>query len=118
MVFFIVMQKDTYKSTGCFDLTCSGFVQTNKGVGLGGAIGPISSFHQQYELNYGIYLVIKRICLFYMKIFIFILLFTFFSSAEIHVLNYTSNNKQKRACTHTHKLYRIILTLICWFHLG
>ncbi|GAU31344.1 hypothetical protein TSUD_315540, partial [Trifolium subterraneum] len=48
--------KDTYKSTGCFDLTCSGFVQTNKAVGLGGAIGPISSFHQQYELNYGIYL--------------------------------------------------------------
>jgi hypothetical protein len=54
------MQKDTYKSTGCFDLTCSGFVQTNKGVGLGGVIGPISSYHhQQYELNYGIYLVIK-----------------------------------------------------------
>ncbi|WJX41530.1 hypothetical protein P8452_28871 [Trifolium repens] len=53
---FIYWTKDTYKSTGCFDLTCSGFVQTNKGVGLGGAIGPISSFHQQYELNYGIYL--------------------------------------------------------------
>ncbi|CAJ2643837.1 unnamed protein product [Trifolium pratense] len=47
--------KDTYKSTGCFDLTCSGFVQTNKAVGLGGALGPISSYRQQYELNYGIY---------------------------------------------------------------
>ncbi|KAK2445760.1 hypothetical protein QL285_016654 [Trifolium repens] len=54
---FIYWTKDTYKSTGCFDLTCSGFVQTNKGVGLGGVIGPISSYHhQQYELNYGIYL--------------------------------------------------------------
>jgi hypothetical protein len=53
------MQKDTYKSTGCFDLTCSGFVQTNKGVGLGGVIGPISTpLGQQYELNFGIYLVI------------------------------------------------------------
>jgi hypothetical protein len=53
------MQKDTYKSTGCFDLTCSGFVQTNKNVGLGGTIGPISTpLGQQYELNFGIYLVI------------------------------------------------------------
>ncbi|MCH87384.1 carboxyl-terminal peptidase [Trifolium medium] len=43
-------------STGCFDLTCHGFVQTNKNIVLGGTIGPISiPFHQQYELNYGIF---------------------------------------------------------------
>ncbi|WJX41532.1 hypothetical protein P8452_28872 [Trifolium repens] len=54
---FIYWTKDTYKSTGCFDLTCSGFVQTNKNVGLGGTIGPISTpLGQQYELNFGIYL--------------------------------------------------------------
>ncbi|XP_045802204.1 uncharacterized protein LOC123895758 [Trifolium pratense] len=54
---FIYWTKDTYKSTGCFDLTCSGFVQTNKAVGLGGALGPISTpLGQQYEINFGIFL--------------------------------------------------------------
>lgn len=53
------MQTDSYKSTGCFDLTCSGFVQTSNKVALGGGINPISSDSgTQYELNIGIYLVI------------------------------------------------------------
>jgi hypothetical protein len=70
------MQKDTYKSTGCFDLTCSGFVQTNKNVGLGGTIGPISTpLGQQYELNFGIYLVIISYVYLYDFFFILILLF-------------------------------------------
>jgi hypothetical protein len=45
-------------------------------------------------------LVIKRICLFYMKIFIFILLFTFFSGAEIQVLTLVITNRS--ACAHIH----------------
>jgi len=54
-----VVQKDTYKSTGCFDLTCKGFVQTNKGIALGATLGPVSSPHQQqYEINVGIFQVI------------------------------------------------------------
>ncbi|CAL5204835.1 unnamed protein product [Lathyrus oleraceus] len=54
---FVYWTKDTYRTTGCFDLTCSGFVQTNKNIMLGGAIGPISYYGQpQYELNYGIFM--------------------------------------------------------------
>ncbi|KAL5080277.1 hypothetical protein RYX36_008698 [Vicia faba] len=55
--FFTYWTKDSYKSTGCFDLTCSGFVQTNSEVALGAAILPISSENgDQFELNVGIYL--------------------------------------------------------------
>jgi len=54
-----VVQKDTYKSTGCFDLTCKGFVHTNKDVALGAILAPISiPFGQQYEINVGIFQVI------------------------------------------------------------
>ncbi|KEH35868.1 putative neprosin [Medicago truncatula] len=53
---FTYWTKDTYKSTGCFDLTCHGFVQTNKGIALGATLGPVSSPHQQqYEINVGIF---------------------------------------------------------------
>ena len=61
MIFYllIMVQKDTYKSTGCFDLTCKGFVQTNKNVALGAILAPISTpFGQQYEINVGIFQVI------------------------------------------------------------
>ncbi|KAK8698566.1 hypothetical protein V6N13_114678 [Hibiscus sabdariffa] len=48
--------KDSYKSTGCFDLTCSGFVQTNPNVALGATIVPVSSeFGQQYHVTLGMY---------------------------------------------------------------
>jgi len=33
---------DGYKTTGCFDLTCAGFVQISKNIGLGGVINPVS----------------------------------------------------------------------------
>ncbi|XP_004501481.3 protein neprosin-like [Cicer arietinum] len=53
---FVYWTKDSYNSTGCFDLTCQGFVQTNKDIVLGGTLGPISSpFKQQYEFNVGIF---------------------------------------------------------------
>ncbi|XP_003603111.3 uncharacterized protein [Medicago truncatula] len=54
--FFVYWTKDTYKSTGCFDLTCKGFVQTNKDIALGATLGPVSvPSHQQYEINVGIF---------------------------------------------------------------
>ncbi|KAK8568560.1 hypothetical protein V6N13_106486 [Hibiscus sabdariffa] len=54
---FAYWTKDSYKSTGCFDLTCSGFVQTNPQVALGAPIEPVSSeFGQQYHVTLGIYM--------------------------------------------------------------
>ncbi|XP_048133974.1 uncharacterized protein LOC115756789 [Rhodamnia argentea] len=43
-------------ATGCFDLTCSGFVQTNHEVALGSALSPISSEWAQYQISVGIFL--------------------------------------------------------------
>ncbi|MBA0636179.1 hypothetical protein Godav_025851, partial [Gossypium davidsonii] len=49
--------KDSYKTTGCFDVTCSGFVQTSSQYLLGGSIEPVSTeFGQQYDLTVGIYM--------------------------------------------------------------
>ncbi|KDP34131.1 hypothetical protein JCGZ_07702 [Jatropha curcas] len=39
---FVYWTVDAYKTTGCFDLTCPGFVQTSNEVALGAAIYPIS----------------------------------------------------------------------------
>ncbi|XP_062021427.1 protein neprosin-like [Rosa rugosa] len=45
----------SYKSTGCFDLTCSGFVQTNKDIALGIPLGPVSSEGgPQYQTTFSI----------------------------------------------------------------
>ncbi|CAK9317383.1 unnamed protein product [Citrullus colocynthis] len=47
---------DSYKSTGCFDLTCSGFVQTNPSVALGAVIDPVSyTGGQQFIISIGIF---------------------------------------------------------------
>jgi len=52
-----MVQKDSYRSSGCFDHTCSGFVQTGQ-IALGATIGPISSkMGQQYDINVGMFLV-------------------------------------------------------------
>jgi len=37
-----ILQADASKKTGCFDLTCPGFVQTSNEIALGAAINPIS----------------------------------------------------------------------------
>ncbi|KAL2346523.1 hypothetical protein Fmac_000523 [Flemingia macrophylla] len=56
LILCMQLQRDSYRSTGCFDLTCSGFIQTGQVV-LGGSIGPISSpLGPQYEINVGIFL--------------------------------------------------------------
>eukprot|EP00850_Spirogloea_muscicola_P016626 SM000136S00172 [mRNA] locus=s136:140986:143087:- [translate_table: standard] len=39
---FIYWTRDAYKSTGCYNLDCSGFVQTNGNVYLGGTVTPVS----------------------------------------------------------------------------
>ncbi|TXG46641.1 hypothetical protein EZV62_027863 [Acer yangbiense] len=36
------IQKDSYKTTGCFDITCAGFVQTNPVLALGIGLHPVS----------------------------------------------------------------------------
>ncbi|XP_057440236.1 uncharacterized protein LOC130732142 [Lotus japonicus] len=53
--FFAHWTTDSYKSTGCFDVVCPGFVQVGQVV-LGGAITPISySYHTQKEIPVGMY---------------------------------------------------------------
>ncbi|KAH9713153.1 NEP-interacting protein 1 [Citrus sinensis] len=39
---FIYWTSDGYQSTGCYNLDCPGFVQTNKNIALGGSIEPVS----------------------------------------------------------------------------
>ncbi|KAK7847503.1 protein neprosin [Quercus suber] len=41
------------QTTGCYNLLCSGFVQTNNQIGLGGTLVPLSDYAgSQYELNF------------------------------------------------------------------
>lgn len=43
--FFVYWTNDAYQTTGCYNLLCSGFVQTNSRVAIGAAISPISVFN-------------------------------------------------------------------------
>ncbi|XP_044464847.1 uncharacterized protein LOC123195256 [Mangifera indica] len=53
--FFAYWTADGYGKTGCFDLTCTGFVQTSSQVALGSAIDPISStLGPQYQITVGL----------------------------------------------------------------
>jgi hypothetical protein len=55
--FFIYWTADDYGSTGCYNLSCSAFVQTNKNWALGGALSPWSvSGGPQYEIDFAYYL--------------------------------------------------------------
>ncbi|KAG7019804.1 hypothetical protein SDJN02_18767 [Cucurbita argyrosperma subsp. argyrosperma] len=42
--FFTYWTTDAYQATGCYNLLCSGFVQTNNRIAIGAAISPISSY--------------------------------------------------------------------------
>ncbi|KAI3915306.1 hypothetical protein MKX01_035565 [Papaver californicum] len=56
--FFVYWIVDGSHKTGCFDLICTGFVQTNHEVALGSPIEPVSSeFGPQYEIAIFIFLV-------------------------------------------------------------
>jgi hypothetical protein len=56
-VLFIYWTADDYQKTGCYNLTCSAFVQTSNAYALGGVLSPWStSGGQQYELQMSYYL--------------------------------------------------------------
>ncbi|MQL85519.1 hypothetical protein Taro_018039 [Colocasia esculenta] len=42
--FFTYWTTDAYQATGCYNLLCSGFVQTNNKIAIGAAISPISTY--------------------------------------------------------------------------
>ncbi|XP_059455818.1 protein neprosin-like [Corylus avellana] len=53
---YISWTRDAYKSTGCSDLNCPGFVQTSNKIALGSIIKPSSSYNgKQFEIGITIY---------------------------------------------------------------
>lgn len=42
--FFTYWTTDAYQTTGCYNLLCSGFIQTNSRIAIGAAISPTSSY--------------------------------------------------------------------------
>ncbi|ESQ43631.1 hypothetical protein EUTSA_v10015716mg, partial [Eutrema salsugineum] len=45
-------QTDAYQATGCYNLLCSGFVQTNNKIAIGAAISPRSSYNgRQFDIG-------------------------------------------------------------------
>ncbi|KAI9104158.1 hypothetical protein K1719_022994 [Acacia pycnantha] len=50
--FFIYWTSDSYRGTGCYNLFCSGFIQTNNEIALGATISPLSGFGgSQYDIT-------------------------------------------------------------------
>lgn len=50
--FFTYWTTDAYQTTGCYNLLCSGFVQTNRRIAIGAAISPRSSYRgRQYDIS-------------------------------------------------------------------
>jgi len=46
------MQSDSYQATGCYNLLCAGFIQTNSKIAIGAAISPVSSYAgNQYDIS-------------------------------------------------------------------
>ncbi|CAA0814498.1 Protein of Unknown Function (DUF239 [Striga hermonthica] len=49
---FTYWTSDTYQETGCYNLLCSGFIQTNSRIAIGAAISPVSSIGEnQYDIS-------------------------------------------------------------------
>ncbi|KAA8542225.1 hypothetical protein F0562_023377 [Nyssa sinensis] len=49
--FFTYWTTDAYQTTGCYNLLCSGFVQTNNKIAIGAAISPRSSYNgRQFDI--------------------------------------------------------------------
>ncbi|PWA33746.1 hypothetical protein CTI12_AA624730 [Artemisia annua] len=49
---FTYWTSDAYQATGCYNLLCSGFIQINNEIAMGGSISPISQFHgSQYDIT-------------------------------------------------------------------
>ncbi|KAK8916231.1 hypothetical protein KSP39_PZI022488 [Platanthera zijinensis] len=50
--FFTYWTTDSYQETGCYNLLCSGFVQTTNKIAIGAAISPISSYYRgQFDIT-------------------------------------------------------------------
>ncbi|KAJ4840186.1 hypothetical protein Tsubulata_002934 [Turnera subulata] len=50
--FFTYWTSDAYQATGCYNLLCSGFVQTNNKIAIGAAISPRSSYNgRQFDIG-------------------------------------------------------------------
>ncbi|XP_010415738.1 PREDICTED: uncharacterized protein LOC104701696 isoform X1 [Camelina sativa] len=50
--FFTYWTSDAYRTTGCYNLLCSGFVQTNRRIAIGAAISPRSSYRgRQFDIS-------------------------------------------------------------------
>ncbi|KAK7330517.1 hypothetical protein VNO77_24712 [Canavalia gladiata] len=50
--FFTYWTTDAYQATGCYNLLCSGFVQTNNRIAIGAAISPRSVFNgRQFDIG-------------------------------------------------------------------
>ncbi|KAL4015939.1 hypothetical protein IC575_023548 [Cucumis melo] len=50
--FFTYWTSDAYQTTGCYNLLCSGFVQTNNRIAIGAAISPTSSYNGgQFDIS-------------------------------------------------------------------
>uniref|UniRef100_A0A6N2MVA0 Neprosin PEP catalytic domain-containing protein n=1 Tax=Salix viminalis TaxID=40686 RepID=A0A6N2MVA0_SALVM len=50
--FFTYWTTDAYQTTGCYNLLCSGFVQTNNKIAIGAAISPRSSYNgRQFDIG-------------------------------------------------------------------
>ncbi|GKV07100.1 hypothetical protein SLEP1_g18903 [Rubroshorea leprosula] len=49
---FTYWTTDSYQATGCYNLLCSGFVQTNNRIAIGAAISPVSTYNgNQYDIT-------------------------------------------------------------------
>ncbi|XP_068641605.1 protein neprosin-like [Aristolochia californica] len=50
--FFTYWTTDAYQATGCYNLLCSGFVQTNNKIAIGAAISPTSAYNGgQFDIS-------------------------------------------------------------------
>ncbi|KAJ7956207.1 Protein of Unknown Function (DUF239) [Quillaja saponaria] len=50
--FFTYWTTDAYQATGCYNLLCSGFIQTNNRIAIGAAISPRSSYNgRQFDIG-------------------------------------------------------------------
>ena len=48
----MVVQTDAYQTTGCYNLLCSGFIQTNSRIAMGAAISPTSAYNAgQFDIS-------------------------------------------------------------------
>ncbi|XP_010558946.1 PREDICTED: uncharacterized protein LOC104827472 [Tarenaya hassleriana] len=49
---FTYWTSDSYQATGCYNLLCAGFIQTNNRIAIGAAISPISTFKgNQFDIT-------------------------------------------------------------------